>query len=246
MSWYEDWFKEDYLAVYSHRGHEAAKQESAFVAKQVELLESSRLLDLACGAGRHLLGFGDYCKNLYGMDLSEVLLLSAKDLLSSSVSLARGDLRRLPFHSSKFNVVTSFFTSFGYFKDEEDHGRVVNEVYRILQPKGVFMIDYFNPEKVLKEIIPISKREVGGRTIEEERTFVESTRRLEKKIRLYDTTDSKLAKEFMESVRVFSRSELLALFESRGFSLVREFGDFTGAVYNPQSSNRLVMFVERQ
>jgi len=56
--WFEDWFNtEEYLNVYRHRNEEDAKNLFDLIIKNVLLEKGSKVLDLACGAGRHSILF---------------------------------------------------------------------------------------------------------------------------------------------------------------------------------------------
>ena len=51
--WFEDWFGEEYLALYTHRDELEAERVARLIESRVQLSSGSRALDLACGAGRH-------------------------------------------------------------------------------------------------------------------------------------------------------------------------------------------------
>ncbi len=54
MTWYREWFGEDYLDLYSYRDAEEARQHATFFSRVAGPLEGS-ILDLACGMGRHVI-----------------------------------------------------------------------------------------------------------------------------------------------------------------------------------------------
>ena len=53
MTWYQEWFGEEYLELYAHRDEEEARQQVAFFARICGALNGP-VLDLACGMGRHV------------------------------------------------------------------------------------------------------------------------------------------------------------------------------------------------
>ena len=114
MNWYETAFQDEYLSLYFQRDDESAQKEVEFAAKAMGLGESALLLDVACGAGRHARAFAGMGHRVVGVDLSAQLLVRATD-----VTCVRGDMRALPFAGS-FDAATCFFTSFGYFDDEDN------------------------------------------------------------------------------------------------------------------------------
>ncbi len=101
-------------------------------------------LDLGCGTGelmRRILE-KDGSKVLYGLDLSEQMLETAKKKLGGKVDLVLGDSEHLPFEDASFDVV--------YCNDSFHHypapDEVLGEVFRVLKPGGTFlMCDSWHP-----------------------------------------------------------------------------------------------------
>ena len=68
-----------------------------------------------------------------GVDATELFLARAREY-GSSVEYLHGDIRSLPV-DGPFDVALSWFTSFGYF-DDDDNRRVLSEYRRALRPGG--------------------------------------------------------------------------------------------------------------
>src|SRR2546422_722826 len=73
--WYEDFFGSDYLIRYVHP--ETAAQVEA-IDKILHLRKGGRILDVACGAGRHTIGLSKRGDRGTGLDLSSPLLAEAR------------------------------------------------------------------------------------------------------------------------------------------------------------------------
>ena len=58
-------------------------------------------------------------------------------------------MRLLPWTDERFDRVVSWFTSFGYF-DDQDNRRVLQEAHRVLRPDGRLLIENNN----LVELLP--------------------------------------------------------------------------------------------
>ena len=161
-NWYKEWFGEEYLIVYQHRDDSDAKQLIKPIIKNTKITKESKLLDLACGNGRHAFLISDYTPNVIGLDLSGHLLdeASKRKGTDQSPSFVRADMRYFPFNV-KFDIIFSLFTSFGYFEDDEMHMQVAKEIQSSLKDNGLFVIDYFNPNYVKRTLIPNGKRLVG-------------------------------------------------------------------------------------
>jgi SAM-dependent methyltransferase len=72
-----------------------------------------------------------------------------------------GDMRTLPFESATFDVVISWFTSFGYFDDDENR-RVLDEARRVLRPGGRLAIEINNLAELLPRWQPVTVIERDG------------------------------------------------------------------------------------
>src|ERR1043166_7670821 len=126
MKWYREWFGEEELELYSHRGEEEARRQVAFFREQCGDVRGS-VLDFASGMGRHVteLRAGGY--RAIGCDLSFTLLHVGRGEYGA-MPVARADMRQLPFGTGSFAALVNFFTSFGYFATEEENLEVVEEM----------------------------------------------------------------------------------------------------------------------
>ncbi len=95
MTWYQEWFGEEYLELYAHRDEEEARQQVAFFHRVCGSLEGP-VLDLACGMGRHVQELQTLGYRTVGCDLSFILLRTGIREYGP-MALARADMRRLPF-----------------------------------------------------------------------------------------------------------------------------------------------------
>src|SRR5207249_10238727 len=122
--WYEDFFGSDYLIRYVHP--ETAAQVEA-IDKILHLRKGGRILDVACGAGRHSIELAKRGYRVSGLDLSSSLLSEARKAARGAgvkVTFVQGDMRRLRFRGA-FDSAISMFTSFGYFDRQEEDCEVL-------------------------------------------------------------------------------------------------------------------------
>src|SRR4051812_21827026 len=173
--WFEQWFGEEYLRLYPHRDDDDARQAVQLIADAVPLA-GRRVLDLACGPGRHATHLAETGAHVVGLDLSAALLTRARQRLARRAQLVRGDMRCLPFRGGSFDVVVNLFTSFGYFSDDEQHLAVLREAGCTLGPGGALVLDYFNAEKVRRELVPHEYQVVGPQRIHIDRRISEDGR----------------------------------------------------------------------
>ena len=232
--WFEDWFGEEYLALYTHRDEMEAERVAELIESRVRLRPDSRALDLACGAGRHQRELSDHWWTV-GLDLSPSLLRVARPA-DRAAPLVRADMRTLPFHDCAFDLVVNLFTSFGYFSEDREHQRVIGEVARVTCPGGWFVLDYLNPEHVRRTLVPTDVRTVGQHTIEQERAISDDGRFVRKTI-----TIGEFGRTFVERVRLFEPRELSGMVEASGFAVVELLGDYAGTPLDGRSTRTILV-----
>lgn len=141
--WYEQYFGDDYFDIHKDDlTRELTHAEVAGIACLLQLKPGARILDLACGHGRHAIQLAKLGFQVTGYDLSEVFLDEAKADASrqdATVRWIRGDMRQLPFEA-EFDAVINMFTAFGYFDDARDDVKTLEGVRRALLPGGRFLL----------------------------------------------------------------------------------------------------------
>lgn len=236
-NWFVAAFGEWYPVVYAHRTVETAVPEANFAAKAVGLKGSDSALDLCCGAGRHLVTLQGYGAHLTGLDYSVQLLEIARKRLNRNTDLVRADMRLLPF-AGCFDVVFSFFTSFGYFMEDDDNNAAALNMARVLKPAGRFFMDYLNPLNVERQLQPETSRQSQGFTIRERRWIDYDRKRVNKQVVVL--RDDTVVGTTSESVRMYQLEELTALLESAGLQVSNVWGDCSGSNYD-EDADRMVL-----
>jgi SAM-dependent methyltransferase len=243
MTWYKDWFNsQDYLLVYKHRDSREAEILVKLIQKKMNLLTSSYVLDMACGAGRHSIAFAKKGYNVTAVDLSERLIYEAeKNAIHENVNIdfVQADIRDLKL-DKQFDLIVNLFTSFGYFETDEENFIIIQKAYDLLKPGGYFVLDYLNKNYLEKNLVPSSKFIENGTSITQKRAI--KYNRVEKEIII---EKNKSVNKFYESVRMYDFDELKDILEGTGFRISNTFGDFNGNIFEQNSSPRLVIFAEK-
>jgi len=241
--WYEVAFDRLYPILYRHRDEEEAR----LAASTFGPLFAARgtILDLACGQGRHMEALAAAGKEMVGLDLSSFLLEKAVTTSGQSGRVVQGDMRALPFLDGSLAGVINMFTSFGYFESDEENLAVLREAARVLRPGGVFLIDFLNANVVLSKPLERTRREVGGYTVDEDRSVSPDGRHLVKHVTVTKPLED-FDVEYDERVRLFGADELVAMADGAGLSLVRLYGDYDGAPFDSAASPRVVAACERR
>ena len=236
MTWYQEWFGEEYIELYSHRNGNEAREQVAFFRERFGRIEGP-ILDLACGMGRHLQELRAAGYRTVGCDLSYILLRTGLDEYGS-MPLARADMRTLPFCSESFGGLVNFFTSFGYFATEEENRSVVNEMARVLQRGAVFLFDYLNVHRELDKLVQRETRDTPLGAVQIERWFDPSDRSFNKRITIG-------RKRYLERVRGYDLDEITDMFTSARLQIDTAVGTFSGAAFD-RSSPRLILMGSRK
>jgi SAM-dependent methyltransferase len=237
VDWYSRWFGEEYLQIYPHRDDEEAQSAVTLVLQHASLPRGGRVLDLACGAGRHVREFRKHGMKVFGLDLSHFLLLRA---LAAGAPLIRGDMRNLPVGTSTCDLVTNFFTSFGYFADPGEDRQVLREVSRVLRSGGVFAFDFLNADRVRRDLPARDEKVVEGRSVVQVRQLVDDGRAVEKRIEILGPADP-IPHIFYERVRLYSAPELSDMLADAGLQLVQRFGSYAGDPPFPESPRVILL-----
>lgn len=237
VAWYKEWFGAEYLELYAHRNRGEAETHVDFVEQVLGEGRVGAVLDLACGAGRHTEILRQRGFRALGFDLSLTLLTQAPHL-----PRVAGDMCCLPFSDSTFSRVLNFFTSFGYFESEEENFRVLEEIARILEPGGGFLVDLFNRERVVANLVEREHRQLEGYEAEIQRWFDASTQRVNKRIRVY--SPNRPVQTFVESVRAYEQEEVLEGLGRAGLDVTALYGGFRGEEFD-SDSERLILVGSR-
>lgn len=241
--WFNEWFNaEEYLNVYSHRNEEDAKNLFDLITKNILLEKGSKVLDLACGAGRHSMLFAKNGFDVTAVDISENLLNVARKTakeLGLNINFIRSDLRKLCL-SEKFHLIINLFTSFGYFESDDENSGVVKLAYQHLVDNGYFILDFFNIIYLKNNLIPISYDKIEDGIIKQERVI--EGNRIVKRIII---TRKRVEKSYYESVRAYTKEELLSFFYNNGLNVKCIYGDYLGNNFEEESSPRIIIIAEK-
>jgi SAM-dependent methyltransferase len=237
--WFEQWFGEEYHALYPHRDADDARRAVALVQRVAPWRPGERVLDLACGSGRHAAELERLGASVVGFDLSPPMLRRAR--ARTRAPLVRGDMRALPFRPGTFVLAVNLFTSFGYFREDAEHELVLRQAAAALAPGGRFVLDYLNAEEVRRSLRPAEERRGGGgNVVRITRRFSVEGRFVVKEIELPDE-----GRTFQERVRLYSVEELNALLRAAGFHVTASFGDYGGEPGGPDAPRVILVGMKR-
>ena len=236
--WFREWFGHAYLELYPHRDEEEAARAVALYRDRTGLAAGARILDLACGAGRHLQRLRAAGLRATGLDLSAPLLDAARTRPLVDGTLVRADMRRLPFGAGTFDGLVNFFTSFGYFLTPEEDIEVLREIRRVLRPGAPFLMDYLHAAWVIERLSPETVGEVGGTPVRQKR-WVEGDQ-VFKRIEI-GGGGGRNPEVYHERVRLYPPGALRALLREHGLEVTEVFGSYDGTPFDQDSPRLLLM-----
>ncbi|HUR95984.1 MAG TPA: class I SAM-dependent methyltransferase [Gemmatimonadales bacterium] len=231
--WFEEWFGEEYLQLYPHRDLAEAERAVALILDRTGFAAGWRVLDVACGAGRHARAFEAAGGRCTGVDLSAALLKVARGV--TSAPLVRADMRALPIRSATMDLTVNLFTSFGYFEHDAEHAAALAEMVTTVRPGGWFVIDFLNASAVRARLVPRETQRLNGAEVVVRRTVSGDGRYVCK------TIEATGKRRFTERVRLFGSHEIESMLTSAGVTVRHRLGDYDATPLLAHSPRTILM-----
>lgn len=239
--WYESWFDTDYYHIlYKNRDFKEAERFISNLVETINLPQHSKVLDLACGKGRHSVTLFTHGYNVLGVDLSPQSIDFASYLANDNLQFMVHDMRET-IEGKQFDAVFNLFTSFGYFDSHEDNKRVLDAVHTMLKPKGILVIDFMNAVKEIARMVPTATKTSDGITFHLTKEYDNH--------HIYKHIDFEADGEqhhYMERVQALRLSDFQALFHACGFDLLHTFGNFDLEKFDEATSDRLILIAQKK
>ena len=220
----EDAFDEDYLYFYEELlTPERTAAEVETVWRLLALEPGVEVLDLACGHGRIANALAERGARVTGLDATPIFLdLARKDAAERGVEVeyVQGDMRSIPW-VERFDRVVCWFTSFGYFPDEENRG-VLAGVYEALRPGGLFLVELNHRDNLLGRYADETVSERGDdRMVDRHRLDLQTGRSRDQRT----VVRGGKSRTFEFSVRMFTAAELQDWLRAAGFRDTFAYGE---------------------
>lgn len=244
-----DWYLED--DFWRNFGSLMFNEDSfAEAAGQVEdLLDllpepPRRVLDLGCGPGRHALPLAASGYPVTAVDTSASLLDQlGRKAGELPIEIVQADMREFQ-RSAAFDLVLVMWTSFGYFEDEQDHGRVLDCIRESLTADGRLILDLVGVEYLARALQPVHLTEYDdGRILIERPLLVDDLTRLDNDWLLID---GERVHRTRISHRVWSAGEIRRLLAEHGLVVESIFGGYDGQDYDLEAERLIVIATPEQ
>lgn len=234
-NWFTSWFDTPYYHIlYKDRNYREAQIFMDNLTHYLNLPEKAKVLDLACGKGRHSIYLNQLGFTVLGADLSENSIAEASKNSNETLHFKVHDMRE-PFEE-KFDAIFNLFTSFGYFENDDDNLTTLKAIKESLSEYGFAVIDFMNVNQVIETLVPEEVKTVDGidfnikRYVEDGHIFKE-----------IDFEDQGKKYHFTEKVKALTLQNFQDLMDEAGIYLLDIFGDYKLKKFHKTESERLIM-----
>ena len=142
------WYRKIWtLDIHDKSWVEQTPSEVDFIVEALGLGEHERILDLACGFGRHVLELTRRGHSVVGVDLTREYIEEARARARCEcldAELICGDVREVSF-SEEFDVVLSMADgAIGYLENDEENLKIFDVIASALKPDGRHLMSVCN------------------------------------------------------------------------------------------------------
>jgi SAM-dependent methyltransferase len=240
--WYKAWFSSPFYhkLYFEHDENEAQK----FILRLLDYLKprpGNRILDVACGRGRHSKFLAAQGFDVTGIDLSFDTIEHAMQFEKENLHFYQHDMR-LPMWSNYFDFALNFFTSFGYFATRREHDDAIRTIAKSLKSQGILLFDYLNVQYAQERLVHDEVKMIGDTMYEIYRWMDKD--HFYKKIRINDPSlDS--PKEFTEKVAKLSLGDFTDMLSFQNLQVVDVFGNYQLESYDVRKMPRMIVVGRR-
>ena len=106
------------------------------------------------GPGEYTSAFARWGLHSAGIDLDQAMIEVATEQKNSSrieADFVRADMTDLPFNGDYFDACICIGNSFVHLLQEEQHLQALRDMYRVLKPGGVLLLQTVNYDRILRD-----------------------------------------------------------------------------------------------
>lgn len=234
-NWFSNWFCSPYYSIlYTERNEEEAQHFLDNLLNYINLDEQSSILDVACGKGRHSIYLNSLGYHVSGIDLSKNSIAEAKKHENQLLFFEEFDMRN-PYPKT-FDLVLNLFTSFGYFDNDFEHKKALENLKNSINEYGLGVIDFMNTPYVLANLVTEETKTIQNIDFHIKRYEKEGY--ICKEISF---TDQEKDYFFTEKVRAFTLADFEQFFAELDMYILDVFGNYKLQKYYPNQSERMIL-----
>jgi len=204
-----------------HRNYfslEQLNKDINFIIDVLNLKKKDKILDLACGHGRHTIELKQRGFDIDGLDFSDYLLKKAKNFAQHEqlqINFFKQDIHNINI-KIKYDKIFLFFSEFGLFNAD----KVLNNIFKILKTNGLFLLDCDNLFRLIQYLIK----------------HPESPYKFD-----FNNMELKDKQKNGQGVRYYTVPELENLFKNNGFKVMSIYGGYAKNTLDMNSKRMIVV-----
>jgi len=241
--WWENIFATGEYRELERIPPERTGQQVDFVLEALGVGLGDRLLDVACGIGRHSIPFAAAGLKVTGLDYSPAYLAKARAAVGGFCArFVRGDMRSLPIASASHDAAVNLFTSFGYFATLGEDQRTLSEIGRVLRPGGTFFLDVSHHDGLIRRFHEHDWMPIDDGFLLEAREWDARRGRVET---VWTYVRGGDVKRFPVSIRMYTAPEIERMLDEAAMDIVQVWGDWEAGPLTMESWRMLILARKR-
>lgn len=230
-----EWYKNNWsLDIKNQSWVEDTENQVDFIIKTLHLTGNERVLDLACGFGRHALSLARKGFSVVGVDITKDYINDAINEAKSAslaIDFIQADIRDLKYRE-EFDVVLNLADgAIGYLENDAENLKIFDRIASALKPGGKHFMDICNAEHA-ESFFPKRHWEIGSTSLSlPEFDWDRESRRMlfsDWGITFGEIARKPVVIEPCSSTRLYSSTEIEAIFQIRGMNVIKTFSDYYG------------------
>ena len=231
-----NWFNSDYYHIlYKNRDKKEAEFFINNLIKKLKIKKKSKILDLACGVGRHSFYLNKKGMNVIGIDNSEKNIKKEKKFENKFLKFKKKEMTED--YGQEFDFIFNLFTSFGYI-NEKHNLNTFKSINNSLINHGILVIDYLNVFKLKEELVEKETKKIGNIIFNIKRSFKDNF--IVKKIKIKDNNEIFY---FEERVMELTKNDFQDYLKKFNFEILDVYGNYNLEKYH-KNSERLIMIIK--
>lgn len=229
-----DWYKNIWtLDIKNQSWVEDTENQVNFIIDTLSLTGKERILDLACGFGRHSLSFARKGFCVVGVDITKDYIddaIKSAEAFSLNIDFIHSDIRDLRFNN-EFDVVLNLADgAIGYLENDDENLKIFDVIASALKPGGKHFMDICNAEHAVN-FFPKHDWEIGSKTLSLSK-FDWDKENLRMLFGGYEITFGEITQKpgpiEADSIRLYSKAELEVILQRRQMKIINTFSSYYG------------------
>lgn len=231
-----DWYKYGWtLDIKNQSWTEDTENQVDFIVKTLKLTGKEKILDLACGYGRHSIALASRGFRVTGVDITEVYINDANKTAkeqSLDAIFIHSDIRDVTF-KDEFDVVLNLADgAIGYLENDNENLKIFDVIATALKSGGKHFMDVNNAEHA-ECYFPKTNWEIGDKALALAQ-FDWDTESRRMTFVGYDIPYGEIVQkpqinmEDADPIRLYSLSEFEEILSQRNMSVISSFSTYYG------------------